>query len=92
MIIHSGRLCGQTERLNDLQALDDTQALLAGSLTQLCGQLLGELVKIQLREQLLDGLRAHAGTEVLVVLFTHVAVLSLSQELLLHQAACRPGQ
>ena len=75
----------QTEGFNNLQSLDDAQALLAGSLTQLCGQLLGELVEIQLREQLLDGLRAHAGTEVLVVLFTHVAVLSLGQDLLLHQ-------
>ena len=37
-------------------------------------------------EQLLDGLRAHAGTgSRSLVLFAHVAVLLLGQDLLLHQ-------
>ena len=75
----------QAERLDDLEALDDAQALLAGGLAQLCGQLLGQLIEIQLCEQLLDGLRTHAGAEIVLVLFAHVAVLSLGEDLLLHE-------
>ena len=75
----------QAERLDDLKALDDAQTLLAGSLAQLCGQLLGQLVEVELCEQLLDGLRAHAGTEIVLVLFAHIAVLGLGEDLLLHE-------
>ena len=75
----------QAERLDDLEALDDAQSLLAGGLAQLCGQLLGQLLEIQLCEQLLDGLRTHAGAEIVLVLFAHIAVLSLGEDLLLHE-------
>ena len=51
-------------------------ALLAGGLAQLCGQLLGQLIEIDLCEQLLDGLRAHAGVEIVLILFAHIAVLA----------------
>ena len=73
-----GRILATSSRLMMRRAL-------AGSLRSSAVSSRELLVEIQLREQLLDGLRAHAGTEVLVVLFTHVAVLSLGQDLLLHQ-------
>ena len=67
----------QPERLYDLQTLDDAQAFLSGGFAQFRGQLLGELVEIQLLQQFLDRLRAHAGAEIVLILFAHVAVLRL---------------
>jgi hypothetical protein len=63
-----------TERRDDLEALDGLGALLALALADLRAQLLAEIVEVDLLEQVLDGLGAHAATEVGAVADLHLAV------------------
>ena len=51
------------ECLDDLQALDDLRLLLAAGLLELGAQLLGELGAVDLLQELLDGLGAHAASK-----------------------------
>ena len=69
------------ECLDDLQALDDLRLLLAAGLLELGAQLLGELGAVDLLQELLDGLGAHAGLEIVLILLAHVAVLFFGQDL-----------
>ena len=78
---------GHTECLNNLQPLDDAKLFLAGCGLQLTTELLGKLLQIQLRQQLFNSLRAHAGPEVILILFAHVAVLFFAEDLVLGQGA-----
>src|SRR5699024_2240028 len=62
------------EGLDDLQALDELGLLLASRGGELLAQLDGQLLAVYLLQQLLDGLGAHAGVKVVLVLLAHVAV------------------
>ena len=73
-IIHSGRFFDCLNAVDDLQALDGLLALLALAVADHVAQLLGELVEVELREQVLDGLGAHAAAEVVAVAQLHLAV------------------
>ena len=46
-----------------------------------------QLIEVDLLEQLLDGLGAHAGLEVVLILFAHVAVFFFGEDLVLDQRA-----
>ena len=77
----AGLVAGLPEGLYDLQALDDPQLLLGGGGLQLVAQLLGELIQVDLLQQLLDGLGTHAGLEVVLILLPHVPVFLLGEHL-----------
>ena len=91
MIIQLGLVAGLPEGLHDLQALDDPQLLLGGGGLQLVAQLLGELIQVDLLQQLLDGLGTHAGLEVVLILLPHVPVFLLGEHLVLVPEARQPG-
>ena len=78
-------VAGETERLHNLQALQNAHTLLAGSRRQFVLEFCGLLLQVDLFQQGLDRLRAHAGLEVILILFPQIAVLFLRQELLLLQ-------
>ena len=48
-------------------------------------------IQVDLLEQLLDGLGAHAGVEVVLILLPHVAVFLLGEDLVLGPAGQSPG-
>ena len=78
-------LAGQAECINALQAFQQADALLAGSLFQFLMQLCGQSFQVDLSQQLLDGFGAHAGFKGILVLFPHLLVLAFGQELLFLQ-------
>ena len=80
-------VAGNAEGLDHFEALDDAQLLLARSVLQLGLELLGKLIEVDLLQQLLDGFGAHAGLEVVLILFAHVAVFFFGQDLVLGQRA-----
>ena len=80
-----GLVAGDAEGVYHLQALDDAGLLLAGGVLQLGAELVGQLLQINVLEQLLHGLGTHAGLEVVLVLLPHVAVLLLGEDLVLGQ-------
>ena len=82
-----GLVAGLTECLHDLQPLDNPKLLLAGSLFQLCMQGGGQFFQVQLFQQRLDGLCAHACLEVVLILLPHVTVFLLAEHLILFQGA-----
>ena len=69
------------EGLDNLQTLDDLGLLLTAGLLKLGAQLLGELGAVDLLQELLDGLGAHAGLKIVVILLAHIAVLFFGQDL-----------
>ena len=81
----AGLVAGLPEGLHHLQTLDNAQLLLGGGGLQLVSQLLGQLIQVDLLQQLLDGLGTHTGLEVVLVLFPHVPVFLLGEHLV-------PGQ
>ena len=52
---------------------------------QLCLQLVGKLLQVNFLQELLDGFRAHASLEIVLIFFPHIAVFLLRQDLLLLQ-------
>ena len=85
-IIHSGRCAGQAECFNALQAFQQADALLAGSLFQFLMQLCGQSFQVDLSQQLLDGFGAHAGFKGHRSYFSRISlVLAFGQELLFLQ-------
>ena len=80
-----GAVAGNTEGLDGLQTLQDAHPLLAGGLLHLSRQLGAELVEVDLLQQVLNGLSAHCSLELVTVALPHLAVLFLSQQLLLFQ-------
>ena len=70
-----------------LQPLDHARLLLAGGGLQLGVELLAELLQIDLLQQLLHGLGAHAGLEIVFIFLAHIAVLFFGQDLVLGQRA-----
>ena len=80
-----GAVAALAEGLDDLETLDELGLLLAVGILELLAQLGGQLLAVDLLQQLLDGLGADAGLEVVLVLLAHVAVLALRQDLALFQ-------
>ena len=80
-----GAVAGQTERLHNLQALQQADALLAAGVLQLGVQLGAQLIQVDLGQQLLDGLGAHRGLELVLIAVAHLAVFLLAQQLLFLQ-------
>ena len=80
-----GLVAGDAEGIHHLKALDDAGLLLAGGGLQLGVELLAELLQIDLLQQLLHGLGAHTGAEVVLILFAVITVFLLGQDLVLHQ-------
>ena len=80
-----GLVAREAESVHHLQALDDPGFLLSGGVLQLAAQLLGELLQVDLLEQLFDRLGTHAGVEVVLILLPHVPVLLLGEDLVLGQ-------
>ncbi len=73
---------GAGEALHELEALGQFLAdLLGAGGAHLLFQLGVELREVDPREEVLDGLRAHAGDEALAVLILRLAILSLREEL-----------
>ena len=60
-------------------------ALLAVGVLELLTQLLAQLVEVDLGQQLLDGFGTHTGFKRILVLFAHLLVLALGQQLLFLQ-------
>ena len=81
----AGLIAGLPESLHDLQPLDNAQLLLRGRRFQLCTQLLGQLIQVQLLQQLLDGLSTHTGLEVIFILLPHIPVFLLGEHLVQSQ-------
>ena len=69
------------EGLDDLQTLDDLCLLLTAGFLKLGAQLLGKLGAVDLLQELFDGLGAHAGLEIVLILLAHIAVLFFGQDL-----------
>ena len=85
---HPARLvAGLAERLDDFEAADGADLLLRGELAHLLPELLAELVEIELFEQGLDRLGAHADLECIAVLLARLAVRGLVEQLLLDEVA-----
>ena len=76
-----GAIAARTECLDDLETLDELGLLLAAGGLELLTQLLCELVAVDLGEQLLDGFCADTGLKIVLILFAHVAVLTLGEDL-----------
>ena len=81
-----GTVVGLKECLDYIKALEQLDALLT---LLCCGefllQLCGELIEVDLLEQLLYSLRAHAGLEVAAVFGAEICIFLLLQELILAQ-------
>ena len=76
MIIHSGLLPLRRKASTTSRRLTMRGLLLAGcALLELGVQLLGQRLEVDLLQQLLDGLGAHAGVEIVLILLAHIAVL-----------------
>ena len=80
-----GLVAGSEEGIDDFQTLDDAGLLLTGSGLQLGAQGDGQLLKVDVLQQLLDGLGAHAGVEVILILLPHIVILFFRQDLILGQ-------
>ena len=80
-----GAVAALAEGLDDLEALDQLGLLLAVGGLELLAELGSELLAVDLLQQLLDGLGADAGLEVVLVLLLHLAVLALGEDLALLQ-------
>ena len=80
-----GLVAGDAEGVHHLKAFDNAGLLLAGGGFQLGVELLAELLQIDLLQQILHGLGAHTGAEVVLILFAVIAVFLLGQDLILHQ-------
>ena len=78
-------VAAETEGVHHLQPLDHTRLLLPGGGFQLRVQLLAQLLQIDLLQQLLHRLRAHAGAEIVLILLPHIAVFLLGEDLVLRQ-------
>ena len=78
-------VAGLAECLDNLQTLDNANALLTRCILQLSLQLYAQLLQIQFLQQLLDCLSTHSSFEIVLELLAHVAVLALGQNLLLNQ-------
>ena len=81
MIIHSGRLPLRRKASTTSRRLTIFAFFWPLALLELGAQLLGELVAVDLLQELLDGLGAHAGLEIVLILLAHVAVLFFGQDL-----------
>ena len=79
---HPGRLvAAQAERLDNLQPLQDSGALLSyRQCLQLILKLAGELLQIDVLQQLFDCLRAHHGLELVLIGLAHIAVFLLGKK------------
>ena len=86
-----GTVARQTEALHHVQALEQTDALLTRGSLQLLVQLRGKRVEVDLFEQQLDGLGAHACLEVVLIFFTHIVVFGFGKALVLCQIAAVAG-
>ena len=87
MIIHSGRLPRQAERLDDLEALDDAQRA-SGRCSLQLSSAVSSLDSSSRSSSASSSLMASApmpASEIVLVLFAHVAVLALGEDLLLHE-------
>ena len=80
-----GLVAGSAEGLGDLEPLDDAQLLLAAGVDELAAELAAQGLEIDLGQQLLHGLGAHTGLEIVLILFAHVAVFFFRQDLALAQ-------
>ena len=80
-------VAGQAEGVHHLQALHHPGLLLAGDGFQLRVELGAELLQVDLLQQLLHGLGAHAGVEIVLILLPHVAVFLLGQQLIAQQGS-----
>ena len=80
-----GLVAGGAEGLGDLEPLDDAQLLLAAGVDKLTAELAAQGLEIDLGQQLLHGLGAHTGLEIVLILFAHVAVFFFRQDLALAQ-------
>ena len=80
-------VAGQAEGVHHLQALHHPGLLLAGDGFQLRVELGAELLQVDLLQQLLHGLGAHAGVEIVLILLPHVAVFLFGQQLIAQQGS-----
>ena len=80
-----GLVAGETEGVHHFQTLDDTGLLLAGGVLQLGVELGGQRLQIHIHQQLLDGLSAHTGLEVVLILFAVIAILLFGEDLVAGQ-------
>ena len=80
-----GLVAALAECLDDLKALDELCLLLAGGVCQFFSELSGKLLAVDLLEELLYCLGAHAGIKVVLVLLAHVAILFFGEYLALFQ-------
>ena len=80
-----GLVAGEAESVHHLQALNDAGLFLAGGVLQLGVELVGKLLQVNVLQQLLHSLGAHAGLEVVLILLPHVPVFLLAEDLVLHQ-------
>ena len=79
---------GLAEALDHLHALGDLLAVLLGAgVLHLLLELLHELVEVDLREALADGLGAHSGAEIILIALAHIAVFLLGKDLVLLQGS-----
>ncbi len=85
MIIHSGRLCDSRNDSTTSSRLMMRRRFCPEDSRSSAVSSLESWSRSSSCEQFLDCLRAHAGAEVVLVLFAHVAVLRLGQDLLFHQ-------
>ena len=59
------------------------------ALLQLGVELLGQGFEVDLLQELLDGLGAHTGVEIVLILLTHIAVFLLRKDLVAASAGSR---
>ena len=76
-------IAGLVEGLHTLQALDQLGLLLAAGTVELLTEVCRQLCTVNACQQLLNGLGAHTGSEIVLILFTHVTIFTLGEELAL---------
>ena len=78
-----GAVAGFPERLDHLEPADRAHPLLPGCRPNIAAQLLAHLLEIELLQELLDRLGAHADAEGIAVLFERIVILALGEQVLL---------
>ncbi len=78
-------VAGHAEGVHHLQALDQLGLFLAAGVLHLGAQGGGKLLQVQIGQQLLDGLRAHAGVKVVLVILPQLLVLRVGENLVAGQ-------
>ena len=86
-----GTVARDAEALYYVESFENADSLLSRHALELLVELSRELFEVDLGEELLNGLSAHSGLEVVLVFLAHIVVLALGEHLILGEVAAVAG-